>query len=116
MEQRVRAWVAHAAHADTWLLRRDLPGRVVRAARTTGPGGLTGPRPPCAARRAWERPGPVMMGRRRRKSAAASRPAPVLVPEDDGCRPSFSPVAPPALSRTTRSMVRRLFTNRTGRR
>ena len=29
---------------------RDLPGRVVRPARTTGPGGLTGPRPPCVAR------------------------------------------------------------------
>ena len=33
---------------------RDLPGRVVRAARAAGPWGLTGPRPPCVARRLLE--------------------------------------------------------------
>ena len=39
VEQRVRAWVAHAAHADTVAAAPcDLPGRVVRAARAAGPG------------------------------------------------------------------------------
>ena len=44
--------------------------------------------------RARERPGPVMMSRRRRKRAAASRPAPVLVREDDGRRSGFVVFAP----------------------
>ncbi len=47
VEQRVRAWVAHGAHADTWRLRRAIfPGRVVRAARPAGPRGPV--RPPAA--------------------------------------------------------------------
>ena len=33
---------------------RDLPGRVVRAARAAGPGGLTGPQPPRGSRRLLE--------------------------------------------------------------
>ena len=45
VEQRVCAWVAHAAHARRHVASapRDLSGRVVRTARTAGPGGLTGP-------------------------------------------------------------------------
>ena len=52
VEQRVgRLGGARGARRHVAVAPCDLPGRVVRAARTAGPGGLTGPRPPlcCAA-------------------------------------------------------------------
>ena len=43
VEQRVDAWVAHAAHADTWRLRRAIFRDGWFAPRIAGPGGLTDP-------------------------------------------------------------------------